>query len=45
MNIECSVASTVESLVFPLSWTVDSLGLLAHPRLLDHNNIRFSAVV
>jgi hypothetical protein len=45
MNIEYSIASAIELLVFPLSWIIDSLGLLAYPRLLDCNNIRFLAVV
>jgi hypothetical protein len=45
VNIEYSMASAVESLVFPLGWTVDSLGLLAHPRFLDCDNIRLTAII
>jgi hypothetical protein len=45
VNIESYTAITVDSLVFSLTWAVNSLSLLAHPRLLDYNNIRFTVVI
>jgi hypothetical protein len=45
VDIESYTAIAIDSLVFSLTWAVNSLGLLAHPRLLDCNNIRFTVVV
>jgi hypothetical protein len=45
VNIESYTAITVDSLVFSLTGAVNSLGLLAYPRLLDYNNIRFIVVM
>jgi hypothetical protein len=45
IDIYSGLSATIESLVLSLSRAVDCLCLLAYLRLLDYNNVQFTAIM